>query len=95
MTSAREIAVETLTASLPEGSPLMFKSIERAAFHGKHSIVAHLTMFDGRPAIARFNSWAMGWSIGWDDLPGGAASLEGGAWRRVLEAPSQPTGEAV
>lgn len=83
MNRAMDIAKETLLASLPTDAPPMFQSIDRARFEGKHQIVAHVTMFDGLPAVARFKAWAFGWSIGWDVLQGGAASLEQGSWRRV------------
>ena len=86
MARAENIVRETMAAALPPGSPMVFQSIEKATFETKRSIVAHLTMFDGQHAIARLNAWAMGWSIGWDEMPGGAASLENGAWRRVAAA---------
>lgn len=83
MNRAEQIVRDTMAAALPPGSPMIFRSIERAAFDGKRVIVTNLTMFDGRPAVARLKAWALGWSIGWDDMPGGDASLEDGAWRRI------------
>lgn len=85
MIRAEQIVRDTLAAALPPGSPMIFKSIERAAFDAKRTIVAHLTMFDGVPGVVRLEQWALGWSIGWDDVGLLPASLEDGAWRRVPE----------
>lgn len=82
--TARDILTETFSASLPEGSPLPFSQIVTARFDGKSSIVADLIMFDGLPAVARLNRWAMGWSLGYDTMQGGDISLDNGKWARVF-----------
>ncbi|ELT50235.1 hypothetical protein CN884_07395 [Ochrobactrum sp. 30A/1000/2015] len=86
--TARAIVEQTISAALPAGSPLPYASIGKAAFEGRNSIVASLTMFDGLPAVCRLKRWAFGWSKGWDSLPGGDISIENGAWARV-SAPSE------
>ncbi len=79
-----EIARAILLAALPDGVPPSFSRIDRASFVGKREIIAHLTMFDGLKAVAHFRKWALGWSTGWDDMPGGDISFEDGAWTRVV-----------
>lgn len=81
--TAREIVQQTISSALPDGSPLPYANIGKAAFEGRNSIVASLTMFDGLPAVCRLNRWPLGWSLGYDSMPGGDISLENGSWARV------------
>lgn len=79
---ARDIAVGTMQAALPDGCP-MPGEILAARFDGKNRITADVVLFDGQPGTAVFRRWEFGWSYGWDNLPGGDISFEKGAWQRV------------
>ena len=81
---AKDIVIQTNTASLPPGAPLPFDKIISARFDGANQIVASVVMFDGQRADMRLKRWAFGWSCGWDAMPGGDISLENGAWQRVF-----------
>lgn len=90
MSRARAIATitETMMACLPDGAPLSFTQITDAAFEGKNRIIATVIMLDGIPAILHLNRWALGWSHGWDSMPGGDCYLDdGGMWKRVKSQP--------
>lgn len=74
---------ETLMAALPPGVPPSFSEVVSATFVDRGEISADLRMVDGLPATVRLRRWALGWSHCFIDMPGGALSYEGGAWRRV------------
>lgn len=85
---ATDIVMAASRAVLPEGSPLPFTEVKSAAFAPpqKSQVVAEVVMFDGLPATMRLTKWRYGWSIGWDEMPGGDCSLEGEEWVRVARA---------
>lgn len=84
--SAREVALATMQAALPDGCPMPGR-IMLARFHGKNKITADVLLFDGERGTACFSRWAFGWSYGWERLPGGDISFEGGAWKRSERRP--------
>jgi hypothetical protein len=83
VSAAIEIARRTMLDALPPKCPPHFRMITSARFIDKKTIVADLIMFDGMEATAHFRKWALGWSHGWDALPGGDISFEEGAWIRI------------
>jgi hypothetical protein len=86
MSEKRAIATinETMRDCLPPGAPLSFTKITNAELQGSKCIVANVVMFDGLPAVLHLNRWELGWSHGWDSMPGGDCYLdEDGAWKRV------------
>lgn len=89
---AQDVVRETLTAAIPPGSPLMFKSIVHAHTTGKgrnRFILADLILFDDAPAAVKLEPFQWGWSIQWMYLPGGAFYLgPDNVWKRA------PLGEA-
>ena len=84
-TTASDIVRETLLACLPPDVPSSFAEIVSARFEGKRKIIASLVMFDGMPAEVHLHQWRYGWSHGYDYLPGGNISWEGGEWVRYPE----------
>lgn len=87
-TEALDVVRETLTASLPPGSPLMFKEIVSVSATGKgkaRKIIAGMVMFDDLTGVVKLEPFQWGWSIQWISLEGGAISLENGQWLRVKE----------
>lgn len=80
---AIDIVQSVARSVLPPDAPLPFVEVKGARFHGKDNITANVIMFDGLPAVMHLSRWSLGWSYGWDSMPGGDISLEGGAWERV------------
>jgi hypothetical protein len=82
--AAIKIIHDTMHSCLPEGAPLSFSDTVYASFTGKTTIIANVVMFDGQPATLHLKRWALGWSHGWDTLPGGACFLDDdNTWKRV------------
>lgn len=87
--SAKEHVEQALRASLPDGVPPSFRSIDAARYvsaQHRHEAFAELTMFDGRPAKVRVWLYARNFDVfahEWLDLPGGHCSFEGGRWIRI------------
>lgn len=89
MMNPEQIVRDVLIGALPSGVPPSFKSIDYVRTEGRGrsmEIIAGLTMFDDAPATVRFRKWSLGWSHQFTIMPGGAASFEDGAWRRVRAA---------
>ncbi|WP_286963816.1 hypothetical protein [Methylobacterium sp.] len=91
--SAADAARGVLLACLPPGVPPSFREITSARFVGSgrnRKAVAHLVMYDGRPATAevfvagKHESFAM-WGHRWTEMQGGACSWEGDRWVRCDE----------
>lgn len=83
-----KIVHEVLAGVLPPGVPPPFVEVVSATMTGQRRerrIRCDLRMIDGLPAVVVLTRWALGWSIRYHDMPGGALSWERGRWLRVNE----------